>query len=162
MKTLATVLFAAGCALAQSADNNIPRLLADRGILSAIPVEGDYERFRRAAANIPIAADAMEKALAGARSRKNKDVGADIKNFQAARFDLQCFHDRAADALEALRTELALKSFASGEQFPLTSDEYTAAGKWWDTARKDLDRAFVTAETRWRKTWRRAEKFVGH
>ena len=129
MKIVIFTALAIACAFGQSTerppatekilDANVPSMLSEHDVRSAILATGNYEIFRRAATNIPNAAMAMEQQLVRAKRKSDEDIALDIKHFHAALFDLRYFHLRTVEALEALRTELTVKYFSTGDRFPL-------------------------------------------
>ena len=141
-------------------DANVPSMLSEHDVRSAILATGNYEIFRRSAANIPTAARAMEQQLARAKMRGDEDVAMDIKHFHAALFDLRYFYTRTTEALQVLRTELTVKYFATGDRFPLSNQECAAADQWLEETTKDAERSFVAAMARYDKTSRKVDRYL--
>jgi hypothetical protein len=172
MKIVLSAAFAAICAFAQTAGTpDIPRLLAERGITSAMEFATAYEAFQNAVGAIPAAIADMDQAITCTKRAvrmtaacEDSDFGFAVKHFQAARFNLRRSHSRADDALSAMILEIIGRSFetGNGNKFVVSDEEAIAARRYLKAARESIDHDFPPAERQWQKTWWRAEKVIGH
>ena len=163
MKTVLLVTFLSTCAFAQSVNvpEDVPQMLANRGIASATAFAAEYQKFQRAVVATYAGSEALKKEIFLAKHAQSANriahLGATVIKFSEVRFDLRYRHYRANEALDALIRELIARE--SDNSTFLAEEDVVVDNYLGDTAEK-MEQDFATADKRWRKTARLAEKII--
>jgi len=160
-------MVSAACALAQPVESsNVPQLLTNHGVKSAMEFVDFYRTFQTAARAIPAATADMEQTIPCAKKPANaacanaEGIGTAMLKFQAARFNLRKSHYQADEALSEVILEIVGRSLSTNniDQLKLSPDEGVAVRQYLRETKADLGCNFAIAERQWHRTWRHAER----
>ena len=163
MKAVLLVVFLSACVSAQSAgvSKDVPQMLASRGVKSATMFAAEYQKFQKAVAATYTASEALKHEVLFTKRAQDPDridrLGKAVIKFSEVRFDLRYRHYQANEALNALIRELIARE--SDNPAFLAEEDAVVDSYLGDTAEK-MEQDFATADKRWRKTARLAEKII--